>query len=209
MSYYVCISDVIWCISCNSLEPFKRCLNIYYRLMDARLIHWLRFLRENRHSGIGQRRWTRGKITFSEIFQFETSGRGSVSSEYLQENTTFARSSKSRKLKLLFINWRNRSSLVVLIIHNARNKSTRKSEFCRRGMGTESFEKGTLLSSVLFLFIHYLVNLEDVITDKFKKFEYLSKEKKKIGIYLLALNITEKVWVFFSGKNANCYVSIF
>lgn len=31
------------------------------------------------------------------------------------------------------------------------------------------------LSSVLFLFIHYLVNLEDVITDKFKKFEFLSK----------------------------------
>lgn len=77
MCYYVCISDVIWCISCNSLEPFKGCLNIYCRLMDARLIHWLRFLRENRHGGISQRRWTWGKITFSEIFQFETLGRGS------------------------------------------------------------------------------------------------------------------------------------
>lgn len=199
MCYYVCISDVIWCISCNSLEPLKQCLNIYYRLMDARLIHWLRFLRENRHGGIGQRRWTWGKITFSEAFQFETSGRGSSLCEFRIP----PRKHNIRKLKLLFINWRNRSSLAVLTTHNARNKSTRKSEFCRRGMGTESFEKGTLLSSVLF-FIYSLSRY-------FRGCDYRQILKIWVLVKIKEKNrtTTEKVWVFFCGKNANCYVSIF
>lgn len=61
-----------------------------------------------------------------------------------------------------FINWRNNSSLAVLIIHNPKDESKRKSEFHRRGLGPRvknELEKGTLLCSVLtlFFFTPYLI----------------------------------------------------